>query len=150
MLALIRRSTVVLGILALVACDDDPVSPLGLVVAKARWERASIDSYEMTVLRQCGECPTFHPVRLTVSGGVVVSRVDVVTGEALIWYLADDFPDVPGLFALVEQAAAEAHDLAVTYHTTYGFPTVISIDWMPVHVDDEIVYRVEDFVVRLE
>jgi hypothetical protein len=141
---------IVLGVLALGACDDDPVSPLGLVVAKGRWERANIDRYEMTVLRQCGECPNFHPVRLTISGGVVVSRIDAVTGEQLLWYLADDFPDVPGLFELVEEAARTAHDVAVTYHPTYGFPTVLSIDWMPDHVDDEVSYRVEDFAVRLE
>ena len=150
MLAIVRRSAVVLGFLAIVACDDDPVSPFGLFAARARWERANIDSYEMTVRRQCGECPVFNPVRLTISGGVIVSRVDVVTGDPVSPQLADLFPDVPGLFALVDQAVAKAHDLRVTYHRTYGFPTVISIDWVLEHADDEIAYRVEDFAVRLE
>ena len=150
MLAIARRSVVLLALLALASCDDVPVSPFGLFVAKARWERANIDSYEMTVRRLCGECPHFHPVRLTVSGGVIVSRMDVVTGEPVGHQLADLFPDVPGLFALVDQAAAEAHDLRVTYHPTYGFPTVISIDWVADHADDEVAYRVEDFAGRLE
>jgi hypothetical protein len=149
-LAHLRRSTIVLGILALAACDDHPVSPLGLFMAKTRWERANIDSYEMTVRRQCGECPIFNPVRLTISGGVVVSRIDVVTGEPLIHQLADVFPDVPGLFAMVDEAVARAHGLEVTYDPTYGFPTLISIDWVPDHVDDEVTYRVESFGVRLE
>lgn len=147
-LAIVRRSVFLIALLALASCDDDPVSPFGLFVAKARWERANIDSYEMTVRRLCGECPDFHPVRLTVSGGVIVSRIDVVTGEPISHQLVDLFPDVPGLFALVDEAAAQAHDLSVTFHPTYGFPTVISIDWVAEHVDDEVAYRVEDFAVR--
>ncbi len=149
-LAIGRRLVLVLALLALAACDDDPVSPLGLFVAKARWDRANIDSYAMTVRRHCGECPIFDPVRLTISRGVVVSRINVVTGEPVAPSLTEVFPDVSGFFAMVEEASARAHDLRVTYHPIYGFPTVISIDWVRDHVDDEIVYRVEDFAVRLE
>jgi hypothetical protein len=115
-------------------------------MAKGRWERANVDSYEMTVRRLCGECPIFNPVRITVSDGAVVSRIDVVTGEPVIHQLIDIFPDVPGLFALIDEAVEGAYDLSVLYDPTYGFPAVVSIDWVRDHADDEIGYRVESFV----
>lgn len=150
MLAIVRRSALVVPLLAFAACDDDPVSPFGLFAAKARWERANIRSYEMTVVRLCGECPNSDPVRVTISGGVIVSRVSVVTNEPVVPQLAELFPDVPGLFAMVDDAIDDAYDLHVTYDATYGFPRVISIDWLEDAVDDEVVYRVENFGVRLE
>jgi hypothetical protein len=148
-LAIVRRSLLLLGLLALASCDDDPVSPFGLFVAKAQWERANIDSYGMTVLVSC-ECLVTFPVRVTVSGGVIVSRVNALTGEPVVETAAASFPDVAGLFAILDKASAEADDVRVEYDARYGFPTVISIDWLEEHVDDEVVYRVQEFDVRLE
>ena len=149
MLAIVRRSVCVLALLALAACNDDPVSPFGLFAAKARWERANLDSYEMTVQRLCF-CGSVDPVRVTVSGGAIVSRVNVVTDEPIPANNATLFPDVPGLFAIVREARASADHLRVEFDATYGFPTLISIDWETNTADDEVVYSVESFGVRLE
>jgi hypothetical protein len=148
-LAIVRRSVFLLGLLALASCDDDPVSPFGLFAAKARWERANIDSYEMTVRVAC-ECLLNDPVRVTVSEGIVVSRVNAVTGETVAANLESSIPDVVELFEILERATAEADDVHVEYDATYGFPTVLSIDWQENAVDDEVVYRVLDFAVGLE
>ena len=148
-LAIVRRSVFLLGLLALGACDDDPVSPLGLVAAKARWERANIDSYEMTVRRLCF-CGFIAPVRVTVSRGAIVSRANVETGEPVPANVASLYPDVPGLFAIANEARTNADGFNVEYHLTYGFPTAIVIDWRTNAADDEVTYYVEDFAVRLE
>ena len=151
MLAAARRSALVIAVLALAACDDGPLAPtLRLAVAEARWEDANVDSYEMTVNYLCGECLYVGPARVTVSRGEIVSRLIVATGDALPASLADLYPDVPGLFAIVREALADAHELHVEYDETYGFPTVVSIDWDENAVDDEVVFRVENFAVRLD
>lgn len=150
MLTIARRFALGIAVVALAGCDDGPLEPpFNLFIAQARWQRANIDSYELTVRVFC-ECLLIDPVRVTVSGGVIVSRVNVVTGQPVPENVAESFPDVPGLFAIVDKASAEAHDLEVEYDASYGFPTVISIDWNETHVDDEVVYRVENFGPRPE
>jgi hypothetical protein len=59
---------------------------------------------------------------------------------------ASQYPDIPGLFAVVEEAATEADELDTEFDATYGFPTSISIDWIENAVDDEVAYVMQDFV----
>ncbi|MGQ0714973.1 MAG: DUF6174 domain-containing protein [Gemmatimonadaceae bacterium] len=149
MLSIARRSILAVALIALVACETDPLEPLGLVRAHARWVRANVDSYEITVRRLCF-CGFVDPVRVTVSGGVIVSRVNIRTGEPVPANIDELFPDVPGLFTIVVDARENAADVHTEYDAAYGFPTVISIDWRASVADDEIAYVAEDFAVRLE
>jgi hypothetical protein len=143
-----RYLTVTATLLVLAGCGDG--SPTGtrfgltLHAARARWESTGVDSYQITVRRLCF-CGFVEPVRVTVEDGVVVSRTGVGTGDPVPAIYAEYFPDVPGLFAIVEEAAQDADDLDTEFDATYGFPAVISIDWAYNWADDEIVYRTEAF-----
>ena len=150
MLAIARRFALAVTFSALAACTDGPVEPpFNQWLARARWDRANIDSYEMTVRRLCF-CGFVDPVRVTVSDGAIVSRVNLLTGEPVPENIAELFPDVPGLFAIVDDARANADELDAEYDETYGFPRSIVIDWIENAADDEVAYVVEDFGVRLE
>ena len=141
------RTSLVVVLLAVAACGDVPVGASEirtLRFARARWESRGIDSYELT-LRQICYCGLVGPVRVVVQNGVVVSRTLVATGEPLPSVYADGYPDVLGLFAIIERAARNADDLATTYDPTYGFPVVVSIDWDYHVADDEVTYRAEAF-----
>ena len=92
-------------------------------------------------------CGFVEPVRVKVEGGVIVSRTIAATGAPVPAPYAEYFPDVPGLFAIVEEAATEADDLETTFDASYGFPSEISIDWVENAVDNEIVYRAEAFAI---
>ena len=144
------RTALTIVLLALMACGDGlPVSTrfvLTLRAARARWESSGIDSYAMTVQRVCF-CGFVEPVRVKVQNGVVVSRTIVWTGEPLPATYADLYPDVPGLFAIVEHAATDADDLDTRFDGAYGFPSEISIDWDEIAVDDEVTYRTETFTI---
>lgn len=144
------RTSFTIALLTLVACGDGlPVSTgfvLTLRAARARWQSSGIDSYEMTVRRVC-YCGFVDPVRITVENGVVVSRTFASTGAPLPATYGDLYPDVPGLFAIVEHAATDADDLETTFDATYGFPSEISIDWEKNAVDDEVTYRTETFTI---
>jgi hypothetical protein len=144
------RLSLVAALVALAGCGDG--SPTGthfgltLAAARARWAGAGVDSYQITVRRHCF-CGFVDPVRVTVEDGVIVSRTVVTTGDPVPALLAEYFPDIPGLFTIVEEAAADADDFETEFDATYGFPAVISIDWAESYVDDEVVYRTDAFAV---
>jgi uncharacterized protein DUF6174 len=135
----------------LVACGDSPVSAQAQATlnwARARWESTGIDSYEITVRRGCFCYPSVGAVRLTVKNGEVVSRVIVATGDTLSAQSASVYPDVPGLFAIIDHALANADAVDPLFDEIYGFPTRIWIDWKVNWADDETAYWTEGFSPR--
>jgi hypothetical protein len=143
------RVSLAIALCAFAACGEGFL-PATLVMtlqtARARWQRSGIDSYAITVHRLCF-CGFVDPVRVTVEDGAIVSRIIVATGEPLPARDAPYYPDVPGLFAIIESASG-ADDLRTEFDATYGFPTVISIDWKVNLADDEVAYRTEAFRVQ--
>jgi hypothetical protein len=107
-----------------------------------------VDSYDVTVRPVCF-CGFVEPVRVSVRDGVVVSRIIESSGEALPAQYASSYPDVPGLFAIIERAREKgAEHIDTHFDESYGFPTGIWIDRKASLADDEIGYRVEEFEVR--
>jgi Family of unknown function (DUF6174) len=146
------RCSFVIALLVVAGCNDG--SPVGtrfdptLLWARARWESSGIDSYAMTVRPLCF-CGFVEPVRVTVRDGVVVSRIIVSTGNALPAQHASSYPDVPGLFAIIERAREQgADEIDTDFDESYGFPTGIWIDWKESWADDEIGYAVHGFSVE--
>ena len=146
-----QRTFLAAALLALTACGGDGFLSstrfvASLRAARARWESRGIDSYELTVRRLCF-CGFVEPVRVKVVDGVIVSRTVVPTGEPVLEVYASSYPDVPGLFAIVEQASLDADEFDTDFDADYGYPTEISIDWIENAVDDEVVYLAETFTI---
>ena len=145
-----QRTFLAAALLVLTACGDGFFATTRFVTslraARARWASSGIDDYELTVRRLCF-CGFVEPVRVKVVDGAIVSRTVVSTGEPLSALYASYYPDVPGLFAIVEQATTNAHELDVEFDATYGFPTDVSIDWEENTVDEEVVYLAETFTI---
>src|SRR5688500_8352907 len=150
--ARMRTRRFLTALLVLTACGGDGFLAstrfaFDLRSARAPRESAGVDSYEMTVRRLCF-CVLTGPVRIVVEDGVVVSRMVMTTGQPLATGQAEYYPDVPGLFAIVDEAMAEADDVDTAFDATYGFPSLINVDWAADHVDDEVTYRTEGFTAR--
>lgn len=147
---MLQRTFLAAALLVLTACGDGLLASTRLVTslraARARWESRGIDSYELTVRRLCF-CGFVEPVRVKVADGAIVSRTVVSTGEPVPTLYASYYPDVPGLFAIVEEAAKDADEVDTQFDATYGYPTEISIDWMENAVDDEVTYLAETFTI---
>ena len=146
-----RQHTFLAGaLLVLTACGDGFLSSTRFVAslraARARWESRGIDSYELTVRRLCF-CAFVEPVRVKVLDGVIVSRTIASTGEPVPAVYTSYYPDVPGLFAIVEEAATDAHEFDAEFDANYGYPTEISIDWIMNVADDEEAYLAETFTI---
>lgn len=147
---MLQRTFLAAALLVLTACGDGFLASTRFVTslraARARWASSGIDSYELTVRRLCF-CGFVEPVRVKVVNGAIVSRTVVTTGEPVPELFASYYPDVPGLFAIVEEAANEADDLDTEFDPNYGYPAEISIDWWENAVDDEVVYLAETFTI---
>lgn len=127
--------------------ETDPLARL--LEAKDRWEASGISDYEILMRRSCGEClpEAATSVVVTVSpAGRLVSRAE--NGALLDPALADLYPDVDGLFALIEDAlSGGVADVDVEYDSSLGYPRAISIDALPDAIDDEFGYVVENLRV---
>lgn len=90
------------------------------------------------------------PVAVAVRDGVVESRAYGGTGERVDARYAELFPDVPGLFRLIDDAARrQAAWLEVIYDPALGYPSRIVIDYDGQHGnDDEVVYMISAFTAH--
>lgn len=129
------------------ACGDDggPTQPqrLDLAAAEARWAatRPAGDRYTMRQRRLC-YCPSIDPHTVRVEGGRIVSVVNDATGELLDADQRSWFRTVPELFDEVRRAIGQRGVLqSVSYHDTMGYPTRLSLDPVPMAIDDEVTWE---------
>lgn len=128
-----------------VACGDGlGPSSSQLQVAKARWAQSGQSTYVYLVTRSCFCSPeSTGQVTVTVRDGVVESRV-YEDGSHVPADVAHLFPDVPGMFAVIEAAIRRRADqLDVRYHSLHGFPEEVIIDNVEGVADDELRYDAE-------
>ena len=135
---------------SLAACSGATSPDLELTAARLRWQQRQPASYDITVSRSCECTPaSIGPVVVAVRDGVVVSRTYVATGAPVAPTLADVFPAVEGLFAIITDAQRRhAASVVVHYDGELGFPSVISIDYNRQAVDDEFSISANNFVAR--
>ena len=124
----------------------DPATDLAL--SRARWFNTGVRDYQFTIARVCECTPeSTGPVVVEVRAGVVAERT-YVSGSSVDPQYADLFTSVPGLFDLIDEAIRrDAAGLGVRYNSVYGYPESIQIDWRAGAVDDEVSYRITDFVL---
>ena len=149
-----RRIGSARGLLLACACSIATAcsSPTGLsrdlADARARWSDAAIMSYQVTVYRDCGECPVGarRAVIVTVRNGVVASRRYADTGELVPATSASIFPSVDEMFGVIDGAiGSRAYKLDAQYDPTLGFPSSVFIDYNAQTVDDETSYSLTAF-----
>lgn len=113
--------------------------------AKARWEQQNVSDYQITTQRSCFCIPRDRVVNIVeqnqLSGAFFVGNGQNLTAEELAYQKTiDDY------FGLIEQAIDDqAFSLIVSYHTTLGYPTQISIGYDQLIADGGISYRLTDF-----
>jgi hypothetical protein len=127
--------------------DDEENGLAGLTEAIQAWQASGISDYELAMQRTCGECLPLDAlaVVVTVSGGE--KTVSLAHNGEPVAALPRIYPDVDGLFRLIEEMALAGADVEVEYDDELGFPRSISIDPFPDAVDDEFGYMIDDLIV---
>jgi hypothetical protein len=121
---------IALLVLPLVAGCSDPSAPSDdLAGARGRWERWGAATYELTIHRSC-EClrEVALPVIVSVKNGQVQSRTYVLDGAPVADRFVEFFPDVPGLFDLIQQTVARGSTVEARYDAVTGAPLEILVD----------------------
>ncbi|HJU87581.1 MAG TPA: DUF6174 domain-containing protein [Gemmatimonadota bacterium] len=127
--------------------DDEENGLAGLTEAIEAWQASGISDYELAMRRTCGECLPVDAlaVVVTVSGGE--KTVSLASNGQPVAAPPPTYPDVDGLFGLIEDFVLAGADVAVDYDDDLGFPRSISVDPVPDAVDDEFGYVIEDLIV---
>jgi hypothetical protein len=126
-----------------VSCDvlgTDDGRRESLQDARRLWAAQGPADYRLTVRRGCfcGQ-EAIGPALLRVVDGAVVTRIYLESGDPVPEAWARFFPDVEGLFEVVEDAIERNADhLRVTYHPVYGYPSEVFIDYEERTADEEL------------
>ena len=120
---------------------------------QTKWEQANIDSYRFSLMIGCF-CAFMDrmPLTIEVNNGQVTSikyadgsSVDSTDGQ---FEYFNRFATMDGLFAEVKaDQNGAAEEVKVTYDSTYGYPSRISVDRIKAAVDDEYSLTVSNFEV---
>lgn len=113
--------------------------------ARTKWASHQPAAYMFTMQRICF-CGDTRPVVVSVRNGVVESRKYEDTRADVPSQLANAYPTVEGLFALIDDAVARKADMiTAAYDPDRGFPVQVSIDYSTKVADDELTVEVRDF-----
>jgi hypothetical protein len=129
----------------------DPIEPPTLEESQSRlnssrelWESSGLSSYEIEYRRICF-CPPdiTSPVLLVVRNGIIDSRTYAETGEPVGEAVRDLFPEVSGMFDIVQDAIdQQASQVTVTYDSQLGYPVNIRIDYNTMMADEELEFAI--------
>lgn len=143
-----KKITLVILTFILVACSAGGSE---LSINQDKWEDANITHYRIELTVGCF-CPfrSQMPLTVEVQNDEVVSAIDA-NGEA--FPLTDPMSEFVLRYATVDRlfseldsdSVQEADKLTVTYDSTYGYPTEISIDFIELAMDDELAITVSAF-----
>ena len=130
--------------LALAGACGEVTSPEDeLSAARQRWESWGPASYDLVVRRNFCECSPemLEPIVIAVRNGAV-SRYHLDDGQPVV-EPGLQYPDVPGLFDLVETEMERSYKAGASYDPVTGAPLGIFVDRTQEGIDDEFGLIVE-------
>lgn len=131
-----------------VSGPDEEENPLaGLTAAIRAWQASGISDYELALRRTCGECLPSDALAVVVTVSGEEKTVSLASNGEPVAALPRVYPDVEGLFDLIEEMVLAGADVEVDYDDALGFPRAVTVDPIPDAVDDEFGYVVDDLTV---
>ena len=143
---MVRVAVLASAMFTLISCSSMVGPREQLASARGRWAKQAPDSYSFTMSRGC-ECmqESVGPATVTVSNGAISVHY-TATGASVPKPYINAFPNVEGLFDIIEQAQKnDYYQVDVEYDTELGYPVRISLDRDKQMVDDELSISVRDF-----
>ena len=131
-----------------VSGPDEEENPLaGLTAAIRAWQASGISDYELALRRTCGECLPSDALAVVVTVSGEEKTVSLASTGEPVAALPRIYPDVEGLFDLIEEMVLAEADVEVDYDDALGFPRAVTVDPIPDAVDDEFGYVIDDLTV---
>jgi hypothetical protein len=112
----------------------------------AKWNSTGPASYQMVLTRACACTVPLEAVLVVVRNKAVESRTFTATGTAVPTVRAPDFPDVAGLFDMINRAkGGGAIAYSAEYDSALGYPVTVFVNWTAGTIADDVSYTVTDF-----
>ena len=142
----VRLAALASAMFTLTSCSSMVSPDEQLASARSLWAQRAPASYSITLRRGCECLPeSTGPATVTVSNGAISVHY-TSTGAAVPKAYAAVFPDVEGLFDLIETAQKNNYyKVDVEYDSELGYPKLISIDINKQMIDDEFGIYVQEF-----
>ena len=145
----LRTSLIVIMVLAAsvlwagcqIAGPDDPRNE-DISTQKEKWDDFQDGTYSFLFNRGCF-CAVGGEHFVQVIDGVVIDAFRTWDNQPVESHFLQYIETIDALFEMIERARREAHSLDVEY-SEYGYPTLLSIDWIKNAVDDEIHFQVSN------
>ncbi|WP_339725575.1 DUF6174 domain-containing protein [uncultured Paraglaciecola sp.] len=120
-----------------------------LQAAKKKWASNSGQYYTIQSHRFC-ECEdeVSAQMELSVLGDLVISAVDIASGDEISKEIQQEINTVDGLFALIEKALADNISIEVIYNDDYGYPETLKIDLEQIPVDGGLYIILSNLVIN--
>jgi len=144
-----KKLTLLILVLILSACSTGAGTELSR--NQSKWQDAGISHYRFKLTVGCF-CAfrSLMPMTVEVQNGEIISMIDA-NGEA--FPLTDPMSEFVLKYATIDRIFSEldsdsvrnADKLTVTYDSTYGFPSDVSIDFIELAADDELYLSVSAF-----
>ena len=115
-----------------------------LAANQARWAAAGLHSYRFRFRWECFCVPDYvRVVDIDVVQGIIVSVVDVETGERLDAEAAAQYRTIEGLFGFVRASMDYPADgINVAFDAGFGYPADARVDYVTGMADEEMGFRV--------
>ena len=112
---------------------------------KKLWSKSTLKNYSFVVRKSCF-CPDLKKKFVEVKNSKVSSVKYIPSNEILTQEAINKEKVIPDYFSFIQDAIdREAHDINVTYNSTYGYPEKIKIDYTQKAVDEEMYYEITHF-----
>ena len=122
---------------------------------RQKWQKQNISHYQFELSISCF-CPAgLTPAIVVVRADTIHSVLNPETGETLLLPESDvpaleknpdHYSTIDGLFERIEHAIdQDAHRLDVNYHSKFGYPAQIDVEYFKNATDDEVRYLADNF-----
>lgn len=112
---------------------------------QALWSRFQTGTYHFRLDRGCF-CVEGGEHWVQVENGIVTAAHNIWRDQPVLPEHLEYIESIEVIFEMIERAKDGAHTLQVEY-SDHGYPTLVSIDWIELAIDDEISYRISDVQV---
>ncbi|MEM1350105.1 MAG: DUF6174 domain-containing protein [Myxococcota bacterium] len=136
----------VLSALASLSCGGERAVERDFNDAARQWREERPARYEFLFDKTCF-CPSVGiPAILVVEQNTITEALDPTTREPLK-VVPGRYETIDGLFIVLRDALdnGEAEIELIRYDESFGFPTRLSIDYIPSAMDDEVGYSATNF-----
>jgi hypothetical protein len=133
--------TLLLSMIGLIACSTPSLTLEG----RTLWASQNLSSYTYTLQRSCF-CPEEYTkaMRLEVRNGALTSVKYVDSGADVPAKVRPGVFKIEAFFDLIDSTLASGTVENLAFDATFGFPTQMNLDPIPMAADDETAYSLSN------